>query len=658
MSIIYRFSYLFIPKPTAMKLTLTMLVSLLATLHISAQQQYTSIPEFGKVDISELKMKDCPFEPNAPAMVIFSEARSILKFGDFMSQTEYHYRIKIFNKEGLNYANIKLRYPLSQRFVGIKKLEAQTYNLDDAGNIVVTKMDKGSVYEKKESARMAQKIFSMPAVKEGSVIEYKYTMDNLTSSAWYFQDRIPVKLSHAIVDIPAEFVVAPVENVTLPMKKGESAEQNNKIYWFEMENIPALPEEPYMSCAKDYLQRVEIRPVAYESTTRPRMSLIPQWPEMIKTLLKMGEFGEQLNKDLPRTADLDEKLKSVTDPYQRMHIIHQYVRENMIWNNYISIWAIDGVKSAWKDKKGTSGEINLILLALLRDAGLKAKPILVSTMENGLVNTAYADIDQFDKVMAYVEIGDKVYILDAVEKSTPSYLIPPEVIATEGLLIVNPDSNEWGWKTLWDADHKNSREVQITGDIDTKGMIKGSAEIKYSDYAKVDFLPIYKKGEQAEKEKLVSSQNITIDSIAVAKLNDEMSPIIQTVKFSMPATSSGDYNYFSVNLFAGLDKNPLIADNRQSDIFYGANQDYTIDAVFILPDGYKMDDLPQNVKMITPDTSIIFSRRASYSNGMLSVMIKLEFKSPLYPVTDYDVYKEFYKKMYGMLNDKFVYKKG
>ncbi len=62
-----------------------------------------------------------------------------------------------------------------------------------------------------------------------------------------------------------------------------------------------------------------------------------------------------------------------------MATIHNYVRKNMEWNNYGGIWALNGVKSAWKDKKGTSGEINLILVNLLKDAGLKASPLLVST---------------------------------------------------------------------------------------------------------------------------------------------------------------------------------------------------------------------------------------------------------------------------------------
>ena len=145
-------------------------------------------------------------------------------------------------------------------------------------------------------------------------------------------------------------------------------------------------------------------------------------------------------------------LKNITVPYQKMKTIYKYVQDNMAWNEYLGIWAFDGVKSAWKDKKGTVGEINLILVNLLRDADLKAHPILVSTHDNGVVNTSDAGTlyapgyYQFNKVMAYVEVNDKVYVLDATQKQTPAHLLPPDVLATEGLVIEKLDTYEWGWR--------------------------------------------------------------------------------------------------------------------------------------------------------------------------------------------------------------------
>src|SRR5207247_1115776 len=132
------------------------------------------------------------------------------------------------------------------------------------------------------------------------------------------------------------------------------------------------------SSEDDYLQRLETKLIAINLSGYPRKSLVYTWPQVIRSLMEDEDFGLQLKKNIPRTQDLDDMLKKITRPYDKMVMIHDYVRKNMQWNGYDNIWALDGVKSAWKDKKGTSGEINLILVNLLKDAGLTAHPLLVS----------------------------------------------------------------------------------------------------------------------------------------------------------------------------------------------------------------------------------------------------------------------------------------
>ena len=252
------------------------------------------------------------------------------------------------------------------------------------------------------------------------------------------------------------------------------------------------------------------------------------WPAIVKGLIKDEDFGDQLKKNIPRTADLDAMLLGVNDPYQKMRIIHRYVRKNMEWNEYDNIWALSGVKAAWKDKKGTSGEINLILINLLKDAGLNTHPILLSTVENGVINTGTPGYDQFNKVMAYVEIGDKHYVLDAVEKYTPSYLIPSEIMASEGLFISDPDKGEWGWKTIWDDEHKNDKTISINASLDEQGLLKGTASVRYADYARIKLMPLIKLGESKQKDALLSLPDMKIDSLVVENIDNDTLPIMQS----------------------------------------------------------------------------------------------------------------------------------
>jgi hypothetical protein len=637
------------------------LVLLLMPVSFLSAQRTSSLTDFGKVDKATLQLAECSFDKNADAMVLFDEAESLFKLdigsiSPVFQQTEHHTRIKIFSKKGFDQANVKIRYR-NDEDISIKQFSAQTYNLDAAGNIIITRLDKSSVYDKKINKRYSEKIFAFPDVKEGSVLEYSYVLDGISEGKWYFQKSIPVRFSRFIVRFPDELVVSVVPFTILPMQKGKDTKSDGQNSWYTLENIPGLKDEPFMSCREDYLQNLELKLVAIDLPGRPRISLIRTWPGIIKELMEDEDFGKELKKDIPRTSDLDALLQKINDPYQKMRVIHKYVRDNMQWNNYYSLWAMGGVKSAWKDKKGTSGEINLILINLLKDAGLKVSPVLVSTRDNGIVNTGSAGYDQFDKVMAYVEIGQKHYVLDATDKETPTQLVPLDVMASEGLVIEKPDSYVWGWKILWDAEHKFKNTVLINAGIEENGKMTGTANISSYDYEKMKDLQLLKKGIDNLKESKITQPGISIDSFSVTGADDDTLALVQDFKFTAPTSSSGDYHYFSVNYFNGLDKNPFVASERQTDIFYGAMQDYFLNAIVFLPEGYSIQELPQNIKMITPDTDIVFKRYSSFNNGMLNVQVSVQFNSPTYITDAYPDLKEFFKKMYAILNEKFVYKK-
>lgn len=627
-------------------------------------QSFKKLPAFGDVTKEELQMSECSFDKGAAAMAIFDEAESVFRLNlnspalPYFEQTERRVRMKIFNQAGFEHANVKIRYPVWDKTIAIGKLSAQTYNLDATGNIVVTKLDKSTVFDKKINTRYAEKIFAFPDVKPGSVLEFKYILENASMGQWYFQKEIPVQFSRFILDFPPELIISATPNCSMPLVSNTSTKKGAGNYsWYAMENIPGLTDEPFMSCREDYLQRMEANLVALDFPGAPRRSLLRTWPGIIKELIDDEDFGKQLKRDIPRTTDLDKILLGVNDPYKKMAIIHEYVRNNMEWNGYSNIWALDGVKSAWKDKKGTSGEINLILINLLKDAGLTVHPLLVSTRENGIINTGMAGYDQFDKVLAHVTIGKKIYTLDATEKTTPSSLIPLDVMASEGLLIAKPDSYEWGWRTIWDDEHAFTRNVMLNAEVDVDGNLQGYAKVTATDYERCKLLPDGKKSIGSLKDQLTSTASLRIDSVGLENAETDSLPLIEHIKFTSNGNSSGEYKYFGLNLFTGLEKNPFVVEERTSDVFYGANQKYNINATIFIPDGYTMDALPKSLRMRMPDSSILFTRQASFSSGILNVNYKLEFRTPLFGSDVYPDFREFYKKLFDLLNEKFVFKK-
>ena len=211
---------------------------------------------------------------------------------------------------------------------------------------------------------------------------------------------------------------------TLPMETDMKQTGYTIRKSFTMKNLPGLKDEPYISCDEDYLQQVKFQLNGYFSPALT-VNLNRNWPAMVKMLNDDIDFGQQVVKNIKRTAGTGDRLisSSRTDAV-KMTAIHNYVRQNLAWDGVNSIWTTDGVKHVWEVKKGNSAEINLILVNLLIDAGLKASPILVSTRSHGRVNTLNADVRQFNTVMALVRIDDNIYVLDATDKETPSHMIP------------------------------------------------------------------------------------------------------------------------------------------------------------------------------------------------------------------------------------------
>ena len=648
-----------------MKKLLHLFAGIIISLSIYGQKNKdkdSNIPAFGKVEKADLEMKECDFDKNAEALVLFDKGQ--LNFIVDRIDLEQHVRIKILSDKGKDRADIRLRYYNWKKEEEIKDISAQVYNLDPSGNIVVTKVDKKQIFEKQINKRYAEKVFTFPDVKPGSIIEYKFKHTGIGWHDWYFQQSIPVKYSEFTFDYPNEVEFSFLPKCYLPYEQNTQSKNNRTIRFFSMSNVPALRDEPYIINDEDYLQKIESKPVAVNVNGR-RETLVYFWPKVIRMLLEDEDFGLQIKKEIPRTADLDAQLKNINDQYARMKIIYQYVKKNMEWNGNPGIWALNGVKAAWKDKKGTAGEINLILVNLLKDAGLNAKPILVSTHDNGLVNTTDAGTvlqpgyNQFNKVLAWVIIGNNIYVLDGTDKETPANLIPMDVVATEGLVIEKFETFEWGWETLWRDNLRFTNTVLLQAGISADGKLTGEASVYSYDYARLSRIATAKKGKKEFTENYFSPNNpgIAIDSIALENIDADSLPLVQKVYFNEQLNASGEYQYFSVNLFTGLEKNPFVADERISDVFFGILQKHSVVANINIPEGYGFEELPKNITMIMPDTSIIIKRISQVSSDRLMLRIDLEFKKPYYSANEYEGFKEFYKKLFDLLNEQFVIKK-
>src|SRR5437763_14034655 len=92
-----------------------------------------------KIDIADLQLSSCPFEPEASALKLldiqqieFQNDGYVLKL-----KTERTVRIKIFNEKGYKFASVKIPYFSKKGIAKLKNLKATIYNLNESGKIIV-----------------------------------------------------------------------------------------------------------------------------------------------------------------------------------------------------------------------------------------------------------------------------------------------------------------------------------------------------------------------------------------------------------------------------------------------------------------------------------------------------------------------------------------
>jgi Domain of Unknown Function with PDB structure (DUF3857)/Transglutaminase-like superfamily len=632
--------------------------ALCTTLFLSNTIAQDKLPAFGKIDKADLEMKICDFDPDSEALYLMDvgEVQIMENLSSWNVQTDRRVRIKILKEKGIQEADVKIYYYSKDRYEDISDLSGMVYNLDDAGNIVTTKLEKSLIFDKKADANYSVISFAFPNVKVGTVVEYKYRSfkksGNVSIDDWTFQSNMAVRYSAYNLLIPSYFDFTyqltrrqPVE-VTTPQNDREGT-------WYIMRNIPALRNEPFHAGLKDYYQRIDFQLAGYNPPSGRSQSFRTTWEKLTEELLEAEWFGQQIGKNLSGLNEINILTKLAKTPKEKIELIYKFVQKNMDWNGDNSRGS-DGIKQAWDKKSGTSGDINLILLTILKDAGIKAYPMLISTRENGKVNTTYPLLSQFDATYVYAEADGTAYVLDASDKYNPPHLIPYDVQLTEGFVV---DKKAGGFISINDYNRKLKQTTAIHIEVDEKGEVKGEALINSFEYARNISTKNYKNGKL--KELLTAQEGITlkIDSIEVKNLANDSLPFEQKLSFSGTLQSSGDYTFIPYNLFNKFGKNPFVAEKRQTDVDFGFNQYYTIMGGYNLADNYEFEELPKNMTMIMPDTSIVLTRIMQKDESTLSFRITLDFRRPQYSAEEYPDVKEYYKKMAAMLNEQIVIKK-
>ena len=164
--------------------------------------------DLGEVSIEELKEKQHPKDTSAVAAVLYEKGKTYYEFSSnkgFLLVTEVETRIKIYKKKGYDWANIQLSlYKDGSTREEVYFSNTCSYNLVN-GKIEKIKLKSEGIFNEEVNKYNNLVKITMPNIKEGTVIEYKYKrvspFFNLIKD-WNFQSTIPVNYSEYTTIIP------------------------------------------------------------------------------------------------------------------------------------------------------------------------------------------------------------------------------------------------------------------------------------------------------------------------------------------------------------------------------------------------------------------------------------------------------------------------
>ncbi|MHA4842744.1 DUF3857 and transglutaminase domain-containing protein [Flavitalea antarctica] len=629
------------------------LLTCLITMSVNAQ-------EFSDVIVikpEEIKMKECSFDPEADAVVLMHEA-----YADHDDQyrliTNHRVRLKILKEKGISHADIRIPFYSKENFESVEVIRGRIYNETSNGLLQFLDLEKKSVYKKNINKYWSEVVFTFPSVKVGSIIEYTYksTMESYGGlEDWQFQKSLPVVESrYSLVVLPDyEFAYRVQKRDDIPVEI--QPEKGTGKISFAMKNIPGLRNEPYMDSRKDYLQMVIFQ--LSGQNVGYKKKYMTTWEEVIRELNSHSGFGNQVGKSLSGAEDFIKIVRLDPSLASRTTKVYNYVRSNMVWNGIYSKYAIDGIKQAWSKKTGTSGEVNLALVTLLRDAGIEASPLLVSEREHGKVNADYPFIDQFNTVYAYAVAEGKTFYLDGTDKYTPSHIIPHSILNTTALVV---NRKTGGLIQIKDDQFEYLDYVNVTGVLSKEGKLNGKVLIRSVDYARTNRLYAYRNNSSNYlKEFRGETGNVDIDSFSLSNEGLDTMPLLQNFTFSSGVTTTGDYSFIPTTLFSELDGNPFLSKVRFSNVNFGYRQTFYLNSYITIPEGIVIDAMPKSVKLVNEDKSIMFSRSVLFDDKSRQLVsrISVQMKKSLYDPGEYGALHEFYKKMYDYLGEQIVIKK-
>jgi transglutaminase-like putative cysteine protease len=589
------------------------LLSLLAFAHLSSQK--IAAADWKPVTAQDLKITAAEIgDSEADAAILFREGTLNDDENDGTSLRLY-IRIKIFNDRGRRFADIQLPYKVE--LGKITDVQARTIRADGS----VIEVESRDIFDKlifkhSEGTHRA-KVFSMPAVESGTIIEYRYRQTYPKGFRYFLfelQSELFIKqLNYRIV--PPILSKSDVRWVTFNVQD----EKRFQPVWdgafnIKAENITPFKREPLMPPELAvkmwawlyYSDELEMKPEKY-------------WREYAERMHYRATSETNPTKTIRRVV---ETITTANDkPDDKINRIYKYVqgeiqnigpreeREEETTKTPAptspfkkNLRADDTIKRRY----GTPREINRLFIAMLRAAGFDARVVELTARDENFFQKSFADSFQFDsEVTAIVASDGSIKFYDPGTQFCPFGSLAWQKEAVTALLYGRKDSR-FVETSITEAERNNEdkkllikpfADGRLEVEIDSKVMGLRALELR-SEMTGLT-------REQQRSRVLASAKDhlptatINESSLMISDALNPLNAIDASYQFTLPqaATLTEKRLLLKPALITRRDESFLSATTRINNLYFHYPWSETERDVIETPEGYEIEQLPDPVDL-------------------------------------------------------------
>jgi hypothetical protein len=411
--------------------------------------------QFQQPNPDELKMTSDPKAPGADA--IFLEIRE--SDNDSMHVRQYYFRIKVLTEKGKEMATVELPYWKGNAEFNIVDVQGRTIHSD--GTVVPLTAKPGDLLALKSGQlQLQRKIFTLPSVEVGSILEYSY---QLTYSNRKFFEPVWEVQRHYFVH-KARYDFSPFHGF-VPGTQGQSEgyldylidESGNKldrlVWWWQLpqgvtvaqdpalgrfsldvNDIPPAPDEAWAPPLSSTLYKVQFYYTYGASAEDFWLKAAKSWSKEIDQFAEPDKTIRDAATGLVAPSDSDlAKAQKLYAAVEALDNTDYSRRKTESERQELKLKPEKHAADTWTQKSGNSNEIALLYLAMLRAAGLTAYATTIVDRDRGVFDPSYMSVDQLDHTLVILSTGGKEILLDPGEKMCPFATVSWKHSSAEGL---------------------------------------------------------------------------------------------------------------------------------------------------------------------------------------------------------------------------------